>query len=246
MLPMRSSFRRYQSRVQFIREVIGDRTVTLLDVGNLGDGASTCAILKADVERCGGTYFGLDSNAALTKKLGLPNQILGDLHRTSLPEASFDILYAGEIIEHTWTPAVMIDECRRLLKPGGLLVLDTPNPYALQCLARFLFRSEDWMGDNRFLTYQEAKHAFSSLEAQGQVLLQPQHKIFFTPAMLYQLLETRGFVVVSIGCTLKPKNMLHRLMLWMFPQSGHHLCVVARKASIDEAFADVASSVVPS
>lgn len=236
---MHFSFRTYAGRHQFVRDVIGLQSVTLLDVGNLGDGESTCALLKKDVEKNGGQYYGLDSNEPLTHKLNLPNQIIGDLHKTSFPNEQFDMIYAGEIIEHTWTPAVMIGECRRILKPGGLLVVDTPNPYSIASILRFFFKSEDSMGDNRELVYHEAKNSFTDLKERGQVLLQPQHKIFFSPAMLKQLFETQGFVIEHIGCTIKPRNILHRFLLWLFPQGGPHLCVVARKTTIDEAFADV-------
>ncbi len=240
---MRFVFHTYDGRLQFIRSVIGNRTVSLLDVGNLGDGASTCAILKKDVERNGGTYFGLDSNEPLTRTLNLPNQVVGDLHRTTFPNDHFDIVYAGEIIEHTWTPAGMIDECRRILKPGGLLVLDTPNPYSMLNMLRFLLRREDAMGDNRTLVYYEAKNAFDELKKRGDILLQPQHKIFFTPAMLRQLFETQGFIMESIGCTRKPRGLLHRILLWLFPHTGPHLCAVARKATVDEAFEDISRKV---
>lgn len=236
---MQFTFRTFKGRLDFIRDAIGTRSLSLLDVGNLGDGESTCAILKKDIEKNGGTYFGLDSNEALTNKLNLPNQTIGDLHHTSFNDEQFDMIYAGEIIEHTWTPAIMIGECRRILKTGGQLVLDTPNPYSMYNILRFLLRREDGMGDNRKLVYYEAKNALGELQAQGQVLLQPQHKIFFTPAMLKQLFETQGFVLESIGCTQKPRNIIHTILLFLFPHTGPHLCVIARKTTIDEAFKDI-------
>ena len=236
---MHFSFQTYPGRLQFVREAIGSKPVTLLDVGNLGDGESTCAILKNDVEKNGGTYYGLDSNEPLTRKLHLSNQVVGDLHHTEFSDGQFDMIYAGEIIEHTWTPAVMIGECRRILKQGGLLVLDTPNPYSIANILRFLFKREDSMGDNRELVYHEAANAFEKLKNSGQVLMQPQHKIFFTPAMLKQLFETQGFVLESIGCTKKPRNIMYRLLLFVFPHTGPHLCTIARKATLDEAFRDI-------
>lgn len=236
---MRFSFLKYRGRLEFVRSAIGDKAVKLLDVGNLGDGESTCAILKQDIEKNGGVYYGLDSNEPLTKKLNLPNQVVGDLHKTAFGDGEFDMIYAGEIIEHTWTPAVMIGECRRILKPGGKLIMDTPNPFSMVSILRFLFRSSDTMGDVRIMAYMESKNAFADLKKQGEVLLQPQHKIFFTPAMLQILLHTQGFVLESIGCTIKPRNFVHALLLKLFPQTGPHLCVVARKATLEEAFRDV-------
>lgn len=42
-------------------------------------------------------------------------------------DASFDVVYAGEIVEHVPDPASGIREWGRVLKPGGILILSTPN-----------------------------------------------------------------------------------------------------------------------
>jgi ubiquinone/menaquinone biosynthesis C-methylase UbiE len=237
---MRLSPKIYRGRYQFLMDSLPAGPISVLDVGNLGDGDSFCSDLQKEMDARGGTYSGLDSNVGLTEKLKLPRQVVGDLHAAPFEDETFDAIYAGEIIEHTWTPALMIQECRRILKPGGKLILDTPNAFSLMPMLRYLFKKTDSMGDNRVLVYHEAKSAFSSLKEKGDILLQPQHKIFFSPAMMRQLLQTQGYVLESVGFTAKPSNILHRLLLWMFPQTGQHLCVVARKASVDEAFADVA------
>ncbi len=236
---MRFSFKIYKTRHNFVQQAIAGKKLHLLDVGNLGDGESNCRLLYKDVTDAGGTYAGLDSNEALTQKMNLPGQVVGDLHHTPFESDTFDAIYAGEIIEHTWTPAVMIGECRRILKPGGLLIIDTPNAFNIVHVGRYLRYGEDSMGDIRVQTYHEAKCAFTDLKERGDVLLQPQHKIFYTPAMLKQLLETQGFVIESMGVTHKPGSLLHRFLLWLFPQCGRHLCFVARKATVDDAFADV-------
>lgn len=238
---MQFSFRTFTGRHQFVCDTIKGRALRFLDVGNLGDGASSNLRLKAEVEKAGGTYTGLDSNTALTLSLKLPNQVVGDLHAAPFEDNTFDAIYAGEIIEHTWTPAKMITECHRILKPGGLLILDTPNPYSITSILNFLLRKESNMGDNRTLTYEEAKGALQKLAEGGQTLLQPQHKIFFTPAMLKQMLETHGFLLESMGVTAKTGSFFARFLLWLFPHAGSHLCVVAKKATIDEAFADILS-----
>lgn len=40
---------------------------------------------------------------------------------------SFDVVYAAEIIEHLHDPDFFLAEIHRVLKPGGVLVLSTPN-----------------------------------------------------------------------------------------------------------------------
>jgi SAM-dependent methyltransferase len=46
------------------------------------------------------------------------------------PDASFDTVWCSEVIEHLDDPAFSLSELRRVLKPGGTLVLTTPNSYA--------------------------------------------------------------------------------------------------------------------
>jgi len=42
-------------------------------------------------------------------------------------DGSFDVVYAAEIIEHLVDPDLLLSEIRRVLRPGGALVLTTPN-----------------------------------------------------------------------------------------------------------------------
>jgi SAM-dependent methyltransferase len=42
-------------------------------------------------------------------------------------DGAFDVVYAGEVIEHLYNPDHLLEECRRVLRPGGRLVLSTPN-----------------------------------------------------------------------------------------------------------------------
>jgi 2-polyprenyl-3-methyl-5-hydroxy-6-metoxy-1,4-benzoquinol methylase len=42
----------------------------------------------------------------------------------------FDVVIAGEIIEHLPAPQLLLERSRELLRPGGTLVLTTPNPFA--------------------------------------------------------------------------------------------------------------------
>ena len=242
MKPITFSFRTYRSRRDFLLSQVSTGALKLLDVGNLGvdEGASSFRELQKLIEGNGGTYVGLDCNENLTKELNLPNQFIGDIHATPFQDGEFDAIYAGEVLEHTWTPQTLLQECRRILKPGGRLILDTPNPYAILALIRFVFFRKDWMGDDRKQTYVEAKSGVQGLIDSKQLNIQPQHKIFYTPAMLKQLLETQGFVMESIGATYKPWNAVHALLLKLFPHTGPQLCVVGRKATVDEAFADVA------
>lgn len=228
----------FRSRTDHISYFIKGKKVKILDVGNLGDGEKNIDLEKI-IETNGGEYFGLDINKNLAEKLGIKNQYIGDLHDLSgvVPDQIFDCIYAGEIIEHSWRPGEMILECARILKDGGLLIIDTPNVFSYINVFRVYFRKKDSMGDVAELTYNEAKDNFVALRnIEKKLYTQPQHKIFFSPAMLRQILNMHGFKIENISYIGKPRNILEKLFIKFFPQSGQQIGVVARKANLDDIF----------
>jgi len=50
-------------------------------------------------------------------------------------DRSFDALFAGELVEHLEDPRLGLREFQRVLRPGGTLVLTTPNRLRLANLA---------------------------------------------------------------------------------------------------------------
>ncbi|MCH5643007.1 MULTISPECIES: bifunctional 2-polyprenyl-6-hydroxyphenol methylase/3-demethylubiquinol 3-O-methyltransferase UbiG [unclassified Gordonia (in: high G+C Gram-positive bacteria)] len=44
-----------------------------------------------------------------------------------LPDASVDIVVNFQVIEHLWDQPAFVAECRRVLRPGGQLLMSTPN-----------------------------------------------------------------------------------------------------------------------
>ena len=61
------------------------------------------------------------------KKRGY-NAVCGDVHKVDL-DRKFDTIIAGEIIEHLDNPGQFLRNMFRHLKPGGRLVVSTPNPF---------------------------------------------------------------------------------------------------------------------
>jgi len=47
------------------------------------------------------------------------------------PDESFDVVAAADVVEHVENPGRFVAECSRVLRPGGLLFLATPNRYSL-------------------------------------------------------------------------------------------------------------------
>ena len=62
--------------------------------------------------------------------------------RLPLQDAEADAVLALEIIEHLENPRYFLREIARVLRPGGALVLSTPNIVSLKSRWRFLRRTE--------------------------------------------------------------------------------------------------------
>lgn len=93
----------------------------------------------------------------------------GTLEEAHLPEASMDVITMFDVIEHIPDPRKTLHEVHRLLRPGGTLVVQTPNANGFG--ARFLYRSRS-------------------------MIVQPgAHLILFSPSGLRRMLEQQGFLV---------------------------------------------------
>jgi SAM-dependent methyltransferase len=55
-----------------------------------------------------------------------------------LPDASFDAVVAGELLEHLQFPEALLAEAFRVLRPGGVIVGSVPNAFRVQGRLRFV------------------------------------------------------------------------------------------------------------
>jgi SAM-dependent methyltransferase len=72
----------------------------------------------------------------------LPNLTLmgDDICASALPASSFDLILCTEVIEHIRDSGAALQGMRRLLKPGGILLLSTPQRYSpLELTAKIAF-----------------------------------------------------------------------------------------------------------
>lgn len=59
----------------------------------------------------------------------LAHILLDEAGRVPEPAASFDVVFSTQVLEHVDDPALYLAECRRLLKPGGRLILSTHGTF---------------------------------------------------------------------------------------------------------------------
>lgn len=124
----------------------------LIDLG-CGDGFHSSAFIKLGLET-----YGLDiAEDQLVKATALGIiATKGDLTE-KLPDADayFDIVYSGETIEHIVDIRNFLTEINRILRPGGLLILTTPNLAGLDDRLRLLFgkkvRHQDALCESHYL-----------------------------------------------------------------------------------------------
>ncbi|MET0413342.1 MAG: class I SAM-dependent methyltransferase [Polyangiaceae bacterium] len=66
-------------------------------------------------------------NAAVARERLGERVHVGTLEDVRYDEQSFDVVYADQVLEHVLDPARFLLECRRVLAPGGMLMVATPN-----------------------------------------------------------------------------------------------------------------------
>lgn len=123
---------RIKKVVKFIWKYFGEvKGLNILDCGISKGGVAD--ILSGEGANC----FGVDINPRKIKDI---NIIQGDLNK-GIPEfgIKFDVIFAGEIIEHLFNDTQFIQECKKILRPKGLLIITTPNLASLPNRIKLLF-----------------------------------------------------------------------------------------------------------
>lgn len=82
------------------------------------------------MRRAGWTVQGTDIDPVVAERIRRRYAIgidVGELQSLRYPADSFDAVALSQVIEHVYEPRQVLAECRRVLRPGGRLVLSTPN-----------------------------------------------------------------------------------------------------------------------
>jgi SAM-dependent methyltransferase len=116
-------FRRHEAAYEFALPLVEQRTV--LEVG-CGEGYGTARL--ASTAR---TVLGVDYDALTIAhaRATYPQVhfVRANLAALPVPGRSFDMLATLQVIEHVWNHPEFVGECLRALRPGGTLLVTTPN-----------------------------------------------------------------------------------------------------------------------
>lgn len=120
---------------------------------DLGCGAGN---LVGDLQRAAASVVGVDvADAALRRARArhpeitfLRAEIDGEL---PLEDNAFDVVWSSEVIEHVADTARWMSEVRRVLRPGGRLLLTTPSHGRLKLAVGGLERYSEPLGDHLHL-----------------------------------------------------------------------------------------------
>jgi SAM-dependent methyltransferase len=155
-------------------------------------------VLGIDPDRNGCRYA--------SEKNGIPTRV-GTLEEARLPDASFDVVLMMHVIEHVPDPAQLLTEIRRILVPGGRLVMETPRYDTL--MYKILGRRERSLGCEGHIYFFTNDSLRRIYEAAGFTL--EQHDNVGRSMTLDRLMFNVGVVSRSTGFQKFLNNVSRRL-----------------------------------
>ncbi|HKE00002.1 MAG TPA: class I SAM-dependent methyltransferase [Planctomycetota bacterium] len=166
--------RTYRRRFAVVRRHCS-RPGRVLDVGCAA--GFFLSVAKEEGWRCTGVEVSPAMSAFARERYGLDVRV-GTLADQHLDAASFDLVTFWDVVEHLPDPISVLREARRLVAPGGRVLVETQNVASL--FARVLGRR-----------WQHYKHA--------------EHLYHFDPSTVRRLLGEAGLEAVEVGSALGGK-----------------------------------------
>ncbi|MEK7615702.1 MAG: class I SAM-dependent methyltransferase [Patescibacteria group bacterium] len=180
--PMRSAFLKYLDEIEKIIPARG----TMLDLG-----AATGFFLDLARQR-GWKTQGVeisDYAASLARAKGI-SVATGIVEEQNIPANSLDVVTAWDVIEHVPNPNATLQYIQKILKPGGVLAINTPHGGS--ALSRIL-------------------------KTHWHLVVPPEHLYFFSPYTMKKILPSLGFEVMmhkKIGKKFTLPYILQMLGNW--------------------------------
>jgi SAM-dependent methyltransferase len=155
-----------------------------LEVGCAG-GAFLHAARNAGYDVTGVEFSDVAAQLA-RDKFGL-NVITGDLATARFPDSTFDVVFMGDVLEHLSDPLATCAEVFRILKPGGVFVIECP------------MQTNTLFSRLGFFVY-------TLLGKKATVQLPPYHLFEYRPASMRRLLQRCGFDIVQTQQAMIPPS----------------------------------------
>ncbi len=220
-------FQRAAATVRYLPFVNNGR---LLDVG-CGSGG-----WLATMKKMGWVVEGVDFDPSAVKaarERGI-NVYLGAIETRRYPSSSFDAITLNHVIEHVPNPIETIAECSRLLKPGGRLVLFTPNASSIS----HRFFKQNWRGLEpprhlHVFSFSSMRKLFDKFDF-GRVSIRP-HVGTSISYESYLLWQSRPRNILRPNQNWRIRLILHlftfleNLLVGIVPCVGECLAIVAEK-----------------
>lgn len=208
-------------RCKLISKLVAGRDV--LDMGcvehNL-ENRNRGTWLHEHIRRSAASVLGLDYEADEVRKMAAEgyNVVAADATNFDLKK-KFEVIVAGELIEHINNAGLFMTCVGRHLGPGGQLILTTPNA---NCLIYFL--------ENLLI---------------GREIDNPDHVCIYTPVTLAKLFERHGFKLehvtflaentaychtsIAAKVLVLIKQLFQVTLGYLRPSICHHMVVLARR-----------------
>jgi 2-polyprenyl-3-methyl-5-hydroxy-6-metoxy-1,4-benzoquinol methylase len=162
-----------RNRYNLVLEQLKEKTGKILDIGC--QNGEFCSLISQN----GFIAYGIDIDSELIEKAKkeypqIKFESCNNENGIPFPDEFFDVVWAGDIIEHICKTDIFINEINRVLKMGGLLILSTPMHSKIKNIGIALFRFE--------------KHFNPEFP----------HYRFYTLKSLRNVLEKRGFRISNV------------------------------------------------
>ena len=116
-------FRRHEVSYRHCADICAGQDVLEAGCGE-GYGAD---LLASAARRVTAVDYDAETVAHVRRRYPAVEVTEGNLAALPLPDASVDVVVNFQVIEHLWDQPQFITECLRVLRPGGVLLMSTPN-----------------------------------------------------------------------------------------------------------------------